>query len=649
MSELDYNGVPSTTPDLKTEAAQKLQELFPEAIQDGKVSFEALQAILGEDLGDQRERFGLFWPGKTEAIRAAQTPTTATLAPDFDESVNWDETQNAFIEGDNLEVLKILQKRYYGKIKMIYIDPPYNKGKDFVYKDNFQSPIDNYFQITLQADEDGKLGTNTESEGRFHTNWLNMIYPRLKLARNLLTEDGVIFISIDENELSQLLKVCDEIFGEENNLGAMPAIMNLKGNQDAFGFAETHEYIVVCTRKKHSCKLNKFPVDEEELLKVWQEDDHGLYKEADNLRATGVNAPRSKRPNLWFPIFIDPNTLEFYVSEDNEPLSQEHDILWPVNPEGEELSWYWSKAKITAESHNLILKNTANGWQFYKKQRPQVGELPSSKPKSVLFKPAYSTSTSTKTLKQLLGGKYFDAPKPVPLIADLIQIGAAKDSIVLDMFAGSGTTGHAVFEQNARDGGTRKFILVQLPEPTNLDSEARAAGFKKITEISRLRLEKAPEVVKKQFPQHLHKQVHTPDFGFRAYKLVDTNFTKWQLKSDSSPEALLDAMGEMVDSARDEATQEELLTEVLLKMGFGLTEQTSSIEIAGLQVQCVNDGLVLAYLNEHVRPTLDQLRALVAEKPAQLVLLEDALKGDDELKTNLVQECRTRGVQLWTV
>lgn len=645
----DINETPSTTPNFRTELAKQLAELVPEAIADGKVDVAKLRELLDEDAGSDTERFGLTWPGKRRALRAAQEPTTATLRPDKENSKDWDTTQNVFIEGDNLEVLKILQKHYHNKIKLIYIDPPYNTGKDFVYPDNYKEGLETYLEWTKQVNEEGKpVSTNKESEGRYHSNWLNMMYPRLKLARNLLTDDGVIFISIDEKEVANLLRVCEEVFGSDNVLGALPVVMNLKGNQDAFGFAETHEFFVACVRSKLHARLNKFEVDEEKLLSEWEEDDHGLFKEADNLRATGVNAPRAKRQNLWYPIFIDPDTKDFYVTDDNEPRDPAHDVLWPVNPDGEELSWYWSKSRIPIDAHNLILKKTSNGWQFYKKQRPGLGDLPTSKPKSIFFKPAYSTSTATKQLKDLLGARYFDGPKPVPFVADLIQIGADKDSIILDFFSGSGTTGHAVMSQNALDGGSRRFILVQLPEPTPEASDARVAGIDTISKITRLRLTAAANEVEKTHSFLLATRDIPVDLGFRSLNLSDTNFNKWQVSSGIERDELEQRLFNLRDSSTDDATPDDLLTELLLKQGYSLTEKITSRSIAGLDMRMVGDNLVLAYLSEQVKPTLDQLRALVDEAPARIIVLEDAFQGDDELKTNLAQLCKSKGIELWT-
>ena len=418
----EIHEIPSTTPDLQTELARQLQELVPEAISDGKVDVAKLTELLATDAADSNERFGLFWPGKKRALRAAQEPTTATLRPAKDQSKDWDTTKNVFIEGDNLEVLKILQKHYHGKIKMIYIDPPYNTGKDFVYPDNYKEGLETYLEWTKQVNEEGKkVSTNSESEGRYHSNWLNMMYPRLKLARNLLRDDGVIFISIDDHEQDTLKRICNEIFGEDNLIAVVPTVMNLKGNQDAFGFAETHDYVLVYARRKAASVIGKLPLDEEAVENEWDEDEHGLFKRADTLRRTGQDAGRDRRPRGWFPVFITPEGT-VYATADDEPRATGDETLWPVNDGGDELSWSWGKEKINSEFYNLIIVRRADGRpNIYKKQRPGIGDVPSRKPKSVLYRPEYSTSTATNRLKSLFGGKkLFDTPKPVPFVQDLV-------------------------------------------------------------------------------------------------------------------------------------------------------------------------------------------------------------------------------------
>jgi len=351
-----------------------------------------------------------------------------------------DELSGLLIKSENYQALKFLEPKYIdkkgdGKIKCVYIDPPYNTGNDgFVYKDSFKS-----------------------------ASWLSMMSDRLEVARGLMRDDGVIFTSIDDNQLYELKILKENIFKEENFIREIPIVTNLKGNQDVFGFAETHEYFLVSCKNKEKTKFGQFLVDEEELLKLWLEDEYGLYKVADNLRATGENAPREKRPNLWYPIFIDSINTEVYVTENNLPRNKSDIIVYPINPEQEELSWYWGKKTFMEKRHNLIIKQTKNGWQFYRKQRPEIDELPTKKPKSFFYKSDYSTSTATNKLKDVFNEKIFKAPKPIPFINDLIQIGFAnKTDTILDFFAGSGTTPHAVINLNREDNGKRKFIAVEM-------------------------------------------------------------------------------------------------------------------------------------------------------------------------------------------
>ena len=297
--------VPAATPDFQTEIARQLAEMLPEIVADGKIDVAALQAVLGDDMSTGNERFGLFWPGKTQAIRAAQTPTTATFAPDRENSVDWDNTQNVVIEGDNLEVLKVLQKHYYGKIKMIYIDPPYNTGGDFVYPDDYADPIGSYLDLTGQRDGEGKLSTNTESAGRFHSNWLNMMYPRLKLARNLLRQDGAIFISVDDHEQSALKAMCDQIFGEQNFIASVCVVNNLKGRSDESYVATAHEYLLIYSRAAFVTEGVPAPDEYEKEYKL--EDETGRYRLL-GLRKRGSNSRREDRPNMYYPIFFNAET-----------------------------------------------------------------------------------------------------------------------------------------------------------------------------------------------------------------------------------------------------------------------------------------------------------------------------------------------------
>lgn len=617
----ELNEVPSTTPDFTTEAASQLAELFPEVVADGKINLDALKTILDIDVEEGRERFGLTWPGKREAIRAAQTPTTATLMPDKEESVDWDTTQNVFIEGDNLEVLKVLQKHYYGQIKMIYIDPPYNTGNDFVYNDDYSDPIGSYLELTGQTDEGGKLSTNSESAGRFHSNWLNMMYPRLKLAKNLLSSDGMIFISIDDREIANLRKLCEEIFGENNFVGEFIWKKGGTGKNDSQFAVTEHEYVVAFARSITTAYLNP-DLNATVSTSYNYSDDHGNYS----------------------LVRLDSKTLGYVKSLDFEIKDHQGRSYFPEQPNsGAHIArWRWSKDKVHTEYDSLVFKDRFVYTKNYQKQ--------GAKPRSLLADERFGVTRTGKAEAEAVLKKpgVFDFPKPVRLVRHFIQIATDKNSLLLDFFAGSGTTAHAAMELNAEDGGARRCISVQLPEPTGEKSLARQTGYETISEISRERIRLAGKKILEEEGSKLDGRADSLDVGFRAYKLVDTNFTKWKADSGLSEDDLVGLFSDLADSANDHARPEALLTEVLLKLGFSLTEKIETVEVAGLSVFSVADGLVMAYLDEHTQPTLDQLRALAAKEPERLVVLEDAFQGNDELKTNLVQECRTRNVDLWT-
>ncbi|MCT1460231.1 site-specific DNA-methyltransferase [Aestuariimicrobium sp. p3-SID1156] len=652
---------PSTTPNFQTELAAQLADLIPEAVADGKVDVEKLKELLDGDVADSSERFGLFWPGKKRALRAAQEPTTATLKPDFENSKDWDTTKNVFIEGDNLEVLKILQKHYHAKIKMIYIDPPYNTGKDFVYPDNYKEGLDTYLEWTRQVNEDGKkVSTNAETEGRYHSNWLNMMYPRLKLARNLLTDDGVIFVSIDDHEYDNLKKLMDLVFGETNYLNTFVWVSNLKGRQiSASGAAGTKEYILCYARRGD--EAGEFRSSGSQLKALMptvykgfnytvERDEHGPYVLKNELYNTNSAFNEVTRPNLVFDIYYNPETRAVKTA----PVSDAHlhpgfvKISPKRNNNGTNLyhAFRWSTRKVETESHNLAFLETPSGWKVYTKVR----DVDSAALKDIVTD--ITTNEGSTDIERLgLDSKWFDYPKPVSLIKVLVEAASSKDAIVLDFFAGSATTAQAVMELNADDGGSRRFIQVQLPEPLAENSEGRKAGFATIADVAAARIRAVADRANAKMEGRLDTTGPT-DFGFRAYTLADTNFAKWRLSSDVEEDALQQHLLSLRDSATDDATADDLLTEILLKQGYSLTEDIAPAEIGGLDVRLVRDRdgdiAVLAYLNEHVKPTLEQLRALVDESPTRIIVLEDAFQGDDELKTNLAQLAKSKGIELWT-
>ena len=636
----DFHEIPSTTPDLQAELARELQDLVPEAIADGKVDLVKLKELLAADAADDSERFGLFWPGKKGALRAAQEPTTATLRPDRANSKDWDDTQNVFIEGDNLEVLKVLQKHYHGKIRIIYIDPPYNTGKDFVYPDNYKEGLDTYLEWTKQVNEEGKrVSTNSEAEGRYHSNWLNMMYPRLKLARNLLAEDGIIFISIDDHEQENLKRLANEIFGESNYVGTL--IWDTNHSAQAGVFKVYHQYVHVYARNARQ-------------ISVPEIGDGERFEAGAQKRPSGRHA----------------------ISEFTFPAGTRWDA-----PDGTELTGDWGgverttlrKGRMRAESQALTEDVTlAAAWtqkgqmqQFFYGDRDSLldsrgqkivdfyfsssGKIKIVKERGVVtpstVRRDFGSQNSISTaLANLFGldSSPFDSPKPVKMIADFVSWFSNGDDIVLDFFGGSGTTAHGVMQRNAEDGGSRRFIIVQLPEPTDEESPAWKAGFRTIADLSRRRIELAGDALVAE------TGCQSLDSGFRSYALADTNFSKWRIDSHIDSGALEQRLLDLRDSADDDATPDAMLTELLLKQGYSLTETSTEVDVDGLILRSVGGGLLLAYLDESIKPTLAQLRKVIELEPARIVMLEDAFQGDDELKTNLAQLTKSKGIELWT-
>lgn len=639
MSE-EIHETPSTTPNFQTELAAQLAELMPEVIADGKVDVEKLKGLLDGDAADTSERFGLFWPGKKRALRAAQEPTTATLRPDFENSKDWDTTKNVFIEGDNLEVLKILQKHYHAKIKLIYIDPPYNTGKDFVYPDNYKEGLDTYLEWTRQVNEEGKkLSTNAETEGRFHSNWLNMMYPRLVLARNLLTEDGFIVASIGDDEVTNFSALLNLVFGERNRIAQVA--VNRTSEVATERTVQKVEYLLVYARKVDLVQL-------------------GAADKVVESRGTVGNVDQTM-PVIEFPAGLRCVNIDdgIYKASRQIPGSRENiELISPAvvvagrlaQPVRMKARWRASNdmrnyfangcAPTEAKIRGLITDIYIDGDRFMPRIiKESVEKLPTY----------YGTNKRGSRDLERLGLDGFDYPKSVEFIKWILGFGLKNGGIVLDFFAGSATTAAAAMQLSADDGISRKFIVVQLPEPAPIGSKARRLGLNTLSEVARKRISLERESILAQMEGQLRSESAKMDVGFRAYKLADTNFAKWKLSSDVEANALQQHLLDLRESSSaDEATTDGLLTEILLKQGYSLIEQIAPVDLAGLKLRSVGDGIVLAYLNEHVKPTLEQLRAIVDEDPARLIVLEDAFQGDDQLKTNLAQLCKSKGIELWT-
>ena len=641
MSE-EIHQVPSTTPNFQTELASQLAELMPEVIADGKVDVGKLKELLDVDVADTSERFGLFWPGKKRALRAAQEPTTATLRPDFEKSKDWATTKNVFIEGDNLEVLKILQKHYHAKIKMIYIDPPYNTGKDFVYPDNYKEGLDTYLEWTRQVNEEGKKRTtNSETEGRYHSNWLNMMYPRLKLARNLLARDGVIACSISDHEQAQLRRLMDEVFGESNFLGTL--IWDMNNSAQAGLFKVYHQYVHVYARNV-SYVVN--PSDESgELF-----EDRAQKRPSQRHVVSEFKFPKGTR---WDA--PDGTTLSgtWGGAESVTLVSGKMSALNGKLTEDIVLAAAWTQKNqmdqyFNGDRDNLIDSRGQKVVEFY---FSQSGKCRIVKKRGVLTPATVrhnwgSQSVVSTNLATLFNSASspFDSPKPVSMIQDFASWFVKDNEIMLDFFAGSATTAHGVLQQNLVDGLNRRFILVQLPEPVT--GEAHAT----IADIARERITlAAAEVESLAATRSEEETVQNFDTGFRSYRLSDTNFSKWSESSNIDRNQLEQRLFELRDSSSSSsASSHDLLSEILLKQGSSLTEHIEPIHLAGLTLYAVEHGVILAYLDERVKPTLEQLRTIADEDPVRLIILEDAFQGDDQLKTNLVQLCKSRNIELWT-
>jgi adenine-specific DNA-methyltransferase len=610
-----------------------LREVFPEAFTEGKIDFDALKEVLGEEVATDRERYGLSWAGKSEAIRNVQTPSVGTLVPDREESVNFYTTENLFLEGDNLEVLKLLQKSYHGRVKMIYIDPPYNTGNEFIYPDNFREDLEDYLRYSGQVSGDGfKLSTSTETSGRYHSKWLNMMYPRLVLARNLLRDDGVIFVSIDDHEVHNLRLLMNEVFGAENFVGMFVWQSKKGGGSDNTSVVD-QEYVVCFAKTSTLNALSRLTLEAEALDKV---DDKGPYRRGRELNMWGANSRREDRPKMYFPI-PGPNGEEVY----------------PIRNDGVEGCWRWGKKKMfdVVERGDVEFVKRSNGTHIvYEKIRSTD---PRSKPYRTWLTDVGTTADGSKTVKELFDGrKVYDFPKPVRLLSHLISVGTigGDEVIVLDFFAGSCTTAHAVMHLNRNDGGDRSFICVQLPESTPEDSEARKAGYEALVEVGKERIRRVIKELNEEDQSQLKTEVEPPqDRGFKDFKLTSSNFKIWDSTKDTpgTEDKLAEQLRAFANNVKADRSREEILYEILLKAGFPLIAPIDTIDIAGEQVCTAESAALLICLAESVNEEL--LRGMAELEPARVVCLETAFHGNDQLKTNAVLEMKNRGIEFWTV
>lgn len=611
---------------------EKLKQLFPEVFTEGdKIDWDKLRLTLGEQIDTGKERFGMNWPGKSECFKTIQQSSVATLIPSHKESVNFDTTGNIFIEGDNLEALKLLQKSYLGKVKMIYIDPPYNTGNEFIYPDNFSESLETYLEYTGQIDSEGKkFATNTETDGRFHSKWLNMMYPRLFLAKNLLKDDGAIFISIDDNEIHNLRALCNEIFGEENFVAQIIWQKKYAVSADDPGIAAMHDYIL-CFKKSEQFSRYLLPRTDKQLnrYKNIDNDPRGDWS-SDNYVS---NKSKDERPTLWYPI-IHPKTGK---------------EVWP----DESAVWRYSKDK-----HEVMVAENRLYWgpkDSYEKPRLkrflneiQDGLVPST---WWPFDEVGHNDEGQKETGELMGKKVFSTPKPVRLLKKILGISTKESDLVLDFFAGSASTAHALLELNKEDGGNRKFICIQLPEITDEKSEAFKLGYKTIADISKERIRKVIDNLHKEQEQLSSKEKETLfgeqpkksiDLGFRVFKLALSNFKIWDSNTSKESEVIQQALFDHTDHISPEAKQETILFELLLKSGFELTTPIEQLALEGKLVYSIADGQLLICLEKEL--TKEVIKAIAERQPSRVICLDEGFQNNDQLKTNAVQIMKSKGV-----
>lgn len=622
ISRLDGHSLDTQAPVLA-----RLMADMPELFSEGKLDPEKLKAALGDDAFAGQEQYGLTWNGKSECRAQARETTTKTLRPCRDESVGFDTTENLFIEGDNLQVLKVLQRSYYGKVKMIYIDPPYNSGRDLIYNDKFSRSPKEELMASGSIDEKGNVinhdlyRQNTRDSGHFHSNWLNMMYPRLCLAKSLLRPDGIIFVSIDDNEVKNLRAMLDEIFGEDNFVGQLIWQSKKGGGSDNNQVVKEHEYLLCFVQDHKEAGLAKIELEAEELNLI---DDAGHYRRGRELNKWGANSRRQDRPTMYFSV-PGPNGEDVY----------------PIRNDGTDGCWRWGKKKMLeiAKRGDVEFIRRDNGtYILYEKIRTKD---PRFKPYRTLINDVGTTADGSKLVRDMFGAKVFDFPKPLGLLKKLVEIGAVvANDIIMDFFAGSATTAHAVMELNAEDGGNRRWICVQLPEKCKPDTEAAKAGFVTIADIAKERIRRAGRKIREE---NADKQLDT---GFKVFKLDESNFKVWDTRVDGVAQ-LEQQLLDFVDNVRPGAQNDDLLYELILKTGLELNVAIEAKEAGGGVYHRIGNGSLVICLADKLTEPL--LAAMLGDKPEKIIVLDRAFTGNDQLKTNMLLQAEQAGVKEFTV
>ena len=617
------------SPDLTAQNIEKLAALFPNCITeapDGRggiqraVNFELLKQMLSPNVIDGDEAYEFTWVGKKASIVEANKPIRKTLRPCPEESKDWDTTENLYIEGDNLEVLKLLQESYLGKVKMIYIDPPYNTGNDFIYADDFmRSQEEENAQMGMYDEDKNRLFKNTDTNGRFHSDWCSMIYSRLLLARNLLTEDGVIFISIDENEIINLRKICNEVFGSEQFIAQITLLCNPKGRSQDKYIANCHEYLLIYSKAVLPAGSVSIPKTKEDIEKDYPLfDESGKpYRELE-LRNTHRDFGRFNRQNLWYPLYVQADG-----SVCLEPLPNT-EAVYPVWDDGFEGCWTWGKEKATKEMHLLIGKRTSGKMKIYRKAYAyDEDSVPLKQVKSIWNDNAFFTEKGQNVANRLFGAKakLFQSPKSVALIRQCTLMAQEKEAIILDFFSGSATTAHAVMQLNAEDGGHRKFIMVQLPEKCDEASEAYKVGYKNICEIGKERIRRAGDKIKSESPM----TTQDLDIGFRVLKLDDTNMKDVYYAPDDYDQGMLAGLESNI---KDDRTDLDLLFGCLIDWGLPLSLPYKSEQIDGCTVHTYNDGDLIACFDANIPESV--VKEIAQRKPLRAVFRDSGFASSPE-------------------
>ncbi len=617
----DADKVDPRSADIAESRRRELVRLFPEVrTEDGKIDFDCLRQALGDSVDVGRERYGMTWPGKADCFKAIQAPSLATLRPCREESVNFDTAENLIIEGDNLEVLKLLQKSYLGKVKMIYIDPPYNTGNDFIYPDNYGESLQTYLQYTGQVDAEGrKFGTNPETGGRFHSKWLNMMYPRLYLARNLLRDEGIIFASIDDREVVSLRVLLNEIFGEECFVATFVWKRKAGGGDDSGYVAAEHEYILCYARDPERASLGAIEHESPAMTAKYR---------------------RSENGRRYYLERLDKTSLTYNSSMDFAIECPDGTSIRPPQPDPSNPTtiWRWGRRAAVERRDELVFDRDrkTSEWRVYTKTWESLQGVT---PRSLLVDKEHGRNRDgTRELSELIGPKIFNNPKPTKLIRHLLNMGAKeKDSIVLDFFAGSGTTGQSVLDQNQEDGGRRAFILVQLPEPTGRDD------YPTITKIVKERVRRVVETAATgSLPLDTGHNI-----GFRSLQLAASNFRLWNADAASDPTQLETQLELHIRRIRPDRTPEDLMFEILLKEGYAPTTRVASTSVSGKDIFSAADGRFLVCLDRAL--TLDVIRAMADGSPQRVVCLDEGFAGNDQLKANAVQIFKSKGIVFRTI